>query len=365
MPLTALAAAILLSTQPAGAPYTVLPPLTSTSDIKSPLPEPNTGTLVREGDTLIGIYRGDASNIYLQGGIQQPMKRIEGTDIWTIRLQSPHWDKAIVTYDFMPMPPTPGFKFNMRTYRGKSAPPAPREVTELKNKPLAYRIPAPELGGERGVTVYLPPVGNLADANIVVMADGQGAEGMARALEAAILDKRVAPTVILGIHNGGYEGTPGMEYDPSKDLRAREYLEEQDPDRFTKHLLWVIDGVLPWAREKYGLTHEYQKTAVFGFSNGGAFAYLAAIRRPEVFGVAIPLSLGYSPQSSPETYLKSHFYFASGAMEPGFNTQTKLAYWRARKIRVKATHTEYMAGHDENMWKVAFIDALEKAFPAR
>jgi enterochelin esterase-like enzyme len=46
----------------------------------------------------------------------------------------------------------------------------------------------------------------------------------------------------------------------------------------------LADELVPWLREHYEVTRNPQKTIIGGYSNGGAAAAFAAMRRPDLFG---------------------------------------------------------------------------------
>lgn len=343
-------------------PYTVVSLPRTVEAFAKELPEVGKGRVWREGDLLKAVYRGEAEAVELTIGIQEPLTRFEGSDTWGLQLRYGDWDKALVAYAFLPQPPPPGFKFDMQTWRGEAGPKPPAPASPLAGTLRDAEIESKFLGEKRKVTVYAPPSPNEA-RTAIVMADGQGVSAFAAVLEPLIVAKRVRPIILIGIHNGGYRGS-GSARDLQMDFRAREYLQGVDAERFAQHLDWVVQEVVPWARGEYpGLSSQREDWGVTGFSNGDSFAVWAATQRGDVFGTAIPLSLGFPPPAAKPTGPLARFYFAAGALE-SFSMRTKQAYERVSSWGADASYTEYVAGHDSVMWQIAFVQAMTTLFPA-
>jgi enterochelin esterase-like enzyme len=361
MPITALLlAAALAPAQAWVKPYEAVKLPKTVQEFTTDLPATGEGRLWVEDNELKAIYRGDASFVNLSGGIQEPMARFEGTDYWGVQFHHRGWNRAIVSYSFIPQPRPKDFVPTTKQWKGENAPPIPQPTAELKGKMTQKTFKSDYLAQERTVSVYTPP-GDMPNIPFIVMADGQGAETFARILEPLIEAGKVRPIAIVGIASGPYLGD-AKEYQPEKDYRAREYLRHSDPKTFDNHLRWVIKEVIPWARKEFNLSDHPEDTGLFGFSNGGSFAAEAAVRYPDVFGVAFPFSAGFPPQESHITGKMAKFYFAAGSLE-SFSARTKQAYALVRKWRAEAEYEEYEAGHDMTMWQIAFLDVMQKAFP--
>ena len=354
-----LLAAILAAQAQAPAAYEVLSDPSDARPYLSRLGE-KTQDVWLDGEVLHIACRAGEGPIELMGGIQMPLKRIGSSDLWLARLKRLDWSRAFVSYAFMgPKPGAPRFE----VWRGTSAPTEPKRETKL-SRVEHLEVKSKVLGENRKVTVYLPPV-QKERAGVIVLADGQGTEAFAQVLQALIPEGKIRPMVIVGIHSGRYQGDPTKPYDPKQDLRAREYLEAADPARFDAHLKWVTEELLPEVRTKFDLSSRREDTGVAGFSNGGAFAASAAIRRPDVFGVGMPMSVGVPPKADPPPGPAARFFFAAGELEPRFLKGTTAAHERAKALGADSRLNAFVAGHDPMMWQVAFAQSLPDAFPPR
>lgn len=311
----------------------------------------------QEGDVLTIARRSAEGMVSLTGGIQRPLERVANSDVWVLRLRRSDWSPAFFSYAFFEGSKAP---ISFREWRGANAPAAPAKATAL-GKVETIELPGRALGEPRKVTVYLPP-GAKPGIAALVLADGQSAAGFAPIVQALIDAKKVRPLAIIGIHSGGFRGQPGAAYDPKLDYRAREYLAGGDGSRFRRHLDWVVDEVLPEMARRFGISRRRADVGVAGFSNGGVFATAAAFRRPDVFGVAIPMSVG-APPPAPTRPLDVRFFFCAGELEAGFLRGTTTAYEAAKSRGAEARLRTYVSGHDPAMWQLGLAEALPEAFP--
>lgn len=344
-------------------PYTITDLPATVVAFCSELPAEGEGKLWREGDLLKAVYRGKADSVRLTGGIQEPMTRFKDSDVWGVQFQYGEWDRALVAYAFQAEPMPAGFKFQFKNWTGPEGPRIPAGVEILEGRMVDKSFKTDLLEHEGKVHVYVPP-GESRDLAYVVMADGQAAEAYAKSLEPLILSQKVRPLAIIGIESGPYFGDFKDGYDMNKDYRAKEYLSQADPQTFANHLKWVTEEVIPWARNEFHLSGQREDAGIFGFSNGGSFAVEAAGRRADVFGLAFPFSAGFPPEHQHSAGPVARFYFAAGALE-SFSARTKLAVEAVKKWGAEAEYEEYIAGHDSTMWQVAFLKAVQKAFPPK
>jgi hypothetical protein len=105
-----------------------------------------------------------------------------------------------------------------------------------------------DYGGDRQVTVYVPPDPSRA---VVFAGDGQGVPRWGGALEAA----GVPSTMIVGVH--------GLADETS---RLQEYSPVFDAERFAAHERFFVGDVGRWARSRFGIALPAGRTAVFGVS---------------------------------------------------------------------------------------------------
>ncbi|MEU3056204.1 enterochelin esterase domain-containing protein [Streptomyces griseus] len=148
------------------------------------------------------------------------------------------------------------------------------------------------LGEEREVWAYLPPEGaGGADGPgadgplpVLVLCDGDmwfGRLGFQDALDALIADGALPPLAVLA--PDAVDAATRR-----RDLGGRE-----------AYAAFLADELLPWARARWPLTADADRTAVSGQGSGGAAALYAGLTRPERFGRVLVQSPSPSPGWSP------------------------------------------------------------------
>ncbi len=145
----------------------------------------------------------------------------------------------------------------------------------------------------RTVTAWLPAGAfDMTDLPVVVMHDGQnlfspdaffGGWRVGEQLELAVGDGTLPPLVIVGVDN-----TPARfeEYTPVTDVldgmrvggRADEYAD------------FLVQGVLPFAQERYPIGQGSSLVATMGSSLGGLVSLYLGQRHPDVFGHVASMS---------------------------------------------------------------------------
>ena len=306
------------------------------------------------GDVLHVLWRGEADQVLLGGGLQAPMWPVEDAEgLWEASLRVRRLDEAVISVmmsglgaaDLMFGRPVT----DMMTWRGPRAP----EVREVEG-PLAgevreHVLESAALRGPRTVSVYLPPAGPVAGSLPgCVLADGEATIGFARVLEAAIMSGAAPPVLLVGVHNA--DGADRSE------LRAQEYLPRYKPRRFAAHLAFVTGEVIPWAVSSFPVTDGPWISA--GFSNGAAWAIGAAQRRPDVFGGVAGFSAGMVPKRVAGTSRGVRHYLAAGMLEEGFRRSTREWASRLRRAGVPCSHHEWAGGHDPFWWRRTLPEAL-------
>lgn len=341
-------------------PYTVVDPPQNIARCLNKLKKAEGGFVV-DGELLTLIGKGSTNPLRVGDWLSIPMKFDDHLQTWVGQARMNDWNQAFFDYSIRE-----GNGFVKRQFRGPKAPAMPKETDKLKGYFKIFTLSSSNLGEDRQVEVYVPPH-TEAMLPVVVMADGDSTEGFAKVSEPLILSKKVAPFAIVGVHHGEYKGATD-KYEFEKDFRAREYLKIADPDRFALHLKFVCDEVLPWAREKFHLSSRREDTAVFGYSNGGAFAVTAALDAPEVFGTAMPSSVAvFDPKALAEVADKgknTRFYFVAGKLEVFINN-TQNAVNVVKDKAASCTFDTYVSGHDSHMWKLGFARDIVKVFPPK
>ena len=81
----------------------------------------------------------------------------------------------------------------------------------------------------------------------------------AELVEPLIHDGTLPQLLLIGIESGTYLGNRTKDYDPELDLRAREYVPDQNDERFFLHERFFLEEVLPWAEAGFGASTEREQ----------------------------------------------------------------------------------------------------------
>jgi enterochelin esterase-like enzyme len=218
-----------------------------------------------------------------------------------------------------------------------------------------YPLESPSLQETRMVTVFLPDgYRPTSGYPVVFCADGQAVYGFSGLLSHAIQRQETPPVVLIGVHS-----------DPA--YRAREYLDGVNAERFRAHERFFTEEVYLWALSEFHFSLDRLRCAVFGFSNGGAFALSMGVRHREKYGVVIAFSIAGGPRRVRESeYARrpiARYYLSAGTREiPFLNTVRAVA-------RLLETHgvehiiTQREARHDFSFWNSELCEAVSWAFP--
>ena len=312
-----------------------------------------------EGDILHVLWRGDADQVTLSGGIMAPMWPVPDADgLWEASLRVRRLDESVITLSVRALaatdlpfggPPADGL-----TWRGPLAPGEDSRDQPLAGEVEEHILQSAALRADRTVTVYVPPAG-LTGGPLAgcVLADGEATLSFAQALEPVLLSGAVPPVLLVGVHNAVAAGD-GRE---RSELRGQEYVPGHEPTRFAAHLSFVTDEVIPWATARFPVGGDGPWIAA-GFSNGAAWAIGAAQRRPDVFGGVAALSAGVVPQRVAGPSRAVRHYLAAGTLEEGFRRSTREWAERLLAAGVPYTHHEWAGGHDSFWWRRTLPDAL-------
>jgi enterochelin esterase-like enzyme len=323
-----------------------------------------------DGDTATFYYRGPADEVQvIFGGDFRPLKRIAGSDVWTLAVTLPDLDQAVFSYTFVPTVkgrPSPMSSAKSGVWRGTKAPAAAKECQQFKGTLTTHDIQSPALGVPRKLTVYVPPLHDAHKHNSAIYAaDGESIGQFARVLEPLITSGRVPPIVLIGVHSGGYLGVRDFgNYDTRKDLRGQEYFPGINPKRFADHESFFIAEVPAWAEKQFGVSSTSKDRCIFGYSNAGRFAVEMGLRHPEVFGHDFAFSVpgdGHFDFAT-DRHEYPHFELAAGTWETVFRKCTASL---ADQLRHRGAHVHLsirVGGHDAALWRDEFAAAVVEAF---
>ncbi|MFD5349901.1 enterochelin esterase domain-containing protein [Streptomyces anulatus] len=231
-------------------------------------------------------------------------------------------------------------------------------------------------GEEREVWTYLPPdgAGNPARGRpepepesgplpVLVLCDGGmwfGRLGFQDTLDALIADGALPPLAVLSPDAG--DAATG----------------QRDPGGREACAAFLADELLPWARARWPLTADADRTAVSGQGLGGTTALYAALTRPERFGRALVQSPAPGPPAdggdrtpgegdlppgggdrtpAPVVHLALGLHDGAASVEYG---EALVPALRARGHRV--VRTVHNGGRDHACWQGLLADALVESF---
>jgi enterochelin esterase-like enzyme len=317
-----------------------------------------------DGDTLTFVYEGEAESVEICCGFQESLTRLPDSNVWILSKTIPNMSKAVFSYFFIIDGVFP--QTEQKVWRGAEAPPEPETLEPSPGRVFERTLTSEILGEDRKIIVYLPPDHEALKPlglPVVYLADGGTVWGYASLVEPLIRAGALPQLILVGIESGEYKGDPSAEYDPSLDMRYREYIPSEDDDRFALHERFVIDEVLPWAEETFGASSKREERVVYGHSNGGVFAAAMGLRNSDVFAYALPFSVGVDP--SKETEMQSvttKFYFVSGELEDSFFTTTRDLAARLADEGIVSIFIGRVAGHDFVMWEEEFLKGLTWVF---
>lgn len=317
----------------------------------------------RDGNELSWVAEIDADSVALSGGVQVPMARVTGTDLWVLTVRIADLDRASIAWFFFPFRDGEPLvrRVTSRHFRGPLAPAFPDTASTLRGRFVEHTIESRHLPAPRGVGAYIPPErGEEPIVAVVYIGDG-AARPMAAIIDTLISAGRLPRIMLVGVETDTSRNVDGE----GNDGRTLEYLlAPWDSTRFLAHERFFLEEVLPWA-ESLGAPAERDRRAVAGFSNSAAFAIDMGLRHPQLFGRVLAFSpAGRRAQILPGTDLDqpAEFYLLGGVLEDNFHAKA-LAWaeiFRSRGIRYALR--EPVAGHDWYMWQAMFRDAVAWAF---
>ncbi len=150
--------------------------------------------------------------------------------------------------------------------------------------------------------------------------------------------------------------------------RNAEYVIGKDRDLFEYHEDFFVSTVVDWVCSFVGIKHENQTSAIFGYSNGGAFAASMGIRHPNVFGTVFAFSIAGRPvkkfTAPPILDLTSvDFYLRAGSREPiGMRSyMNRLQTWLSA-AGTNVDNATLTGGHDFALWSNAINQTIPMAY---
>ena len=307
------------------------------------------GELSVLGDTITFIARSTGIGLRVMGGITMAMAHLPATDLWVLDLVVP--DAQTARFNYRIDDGRSGSNAYLQ-WRGPRASAPPRTAAALGGRIQRDTISSAFLSERREVVTYFPPGWNAKQrGRTVLLADGQAVPDFARVLEPQIIDKTVAPTVIIGIASSS---------ERMGQVRTSEYvlLASADSARFLAHERFVLEEVLPWAA-KQGIDLDRSVVTTAGLSNGAAFALLMALRHPDRFSSVIALSPAGPAIKTIASQLPIAVYLMAGSLEPAVLRGTLISLNTLKAGGVNVTMATRVTAHEQLAWEEEFAPALE------
>lgn len=328
--------------------------------------------IVRDGDRLTVFARTPQSETSICCSLQGPMTRIGETDLFVVRHRLADLDRATLAF----IPPAwiaDGRNFpweDIVRWRGPHAPPPPGTVEQLRGERFERTLWSEHLQETRRIFIYLPPGHDRSQAYpALFMADGAGVMTAALLVERMIDDGLIPPIALVGAGSGADAIVEDRSSLGIADFRSADYLPgfNGGGDRFEQHLRFFSEELVAYAVREFGVTPDPQRRAVTGFSNGGSFSVFAALRRPDVFGLSIPLSPSWRRLTEEDFAqpTRARFFIGVGLYEL---TRQRRASTYAEALRAHGYEVALeipAAGHFQDQEDLMIQHFLPLAFPAR
>jgi putative esterase len=303
---------------------------------------------VERGELTIAA-QSSAGSMQVCCGVQGPLSRIRGTDLWVLTVRIDNIDRSVLGLEIYP--DSADRPIAVAVYRGRNAGPPPLRSRELHGSFVRDSIPSDALGASRTVSVYLPPGWPLrGPRRAIYLADGRYVAEFAGIVDTLILQGKLPPVALVGLHAAPRAGESDGSHDSQ--IREREYAFLEPAHE--KFFVWEAPR---WAESRFGLDSARSSRAIWGVSNGGFFAIAMGLRHPDRFGHVIAFSpAGRGPGTERIAPGSPHprFFILSGYLEAPFERiAEEWLDWLAESA-IEHEAARYVAGHDMAIWEQAF-----------
>lgn len=289
--------------------------------------------------------------------VQTPLEPIAGSELAAISVRVPRINEAVL--DISVWPSVAGHE---EVFRGPQAKPAPERRTPPKERLVRRAFVSKWLGETRPITIYLPPRTDMKQKMPVVYLADNLAASFAPIAEAAIMNGKMMPIILVGMDA---VVSAGDCYDTACDRRGWEYkLDRNGGDwsaasAFGRHLRFVTDEVIPFVEANYPASPLPRDRIVGGSSNGGHWALAAAALRPDLFGKVMALSSsGRDGLTIGMRLGGARVYGGAGLFEPDFAGFTRAAVEAAKRAGAETKMDVEVSGHSLLSWDLMFADAM-------
>jgi len=318
-----------------------------------------TSTFEARGDPLPFAENAPAvSYVNVLGGIQLPLERITGTDLWNATILVHDIDHVRISYRFIT--DTMRVVPLRREFRGALARSRPLRSAQLHGTLRVDTVWSEALQEMREGFSYVPSAasaGRLLD--VVYAADGSSVRDFAALVDTLIANGRLRPVALVGVRAA--QPLPGDT--TTRYIRAREYVYGfgSDSTRFLTHEQFFVDEVSAWAERTLHVSPARAARMIWGASNGGAFAMAMAMRHPDRYSRVFISSPVYNviPQYHEDGRRLPEFFVTAGSFEETTRSRTVAFVQLLERLHAVARFQVLGGGHDDLLWSEAFVSALQ------
>lgn len=329
-------------------------------------------------EKLIINYTGDGDVVQFKmfEGIDQVLKKNPATGIFEGVLGIPNLNEAIFTYDIIVHkkdslgqmtelePNVTLIQLNQNRaikkgdqflWDGKRKSDNYLENKELVGSLKTITVTSHFLNEEREITIYTPGEINSETPHIY-FTDGFIVNKYAPFVDYLISANKIRPIKMIGVHS-------------SSSNRYEEYIKGNDGNElFKKHQAFFYREVIEIFEKE--IDDWKGKRYLFGFSNGAAFCMHEGINNPNDFIEVIAFSTAdyissISRWFNPIKFTYDEyppFYMRAGRYEESIFKDNINFVEIMRENGIKVDFKGLSCGHDYNVWRIEFLEYLEKRF---
>jgi len=256
------------------------------------------------------------------------------------------------------------------------------KVTNLTGKLKTIELYSTILKEPRKITLYEPPYYSKDSTYGVVFLTDNFAPDIANYIEFLILNHKIKPIILVGIHNREPQPIDTLFKDYLYDFRMEEMLKNSVrftsekalkaysdetftnliKDRYNRFSNFVSKEVTAFLKKNYTLNQSNTTWTIGGFSNGGAFVYGFTTDHPGIFGNSIVMSpAGFNGYNIEQA--KGNYYLCAGTLEPESFMQNSLEYLPDfNKNNIFFVHKSYKEDHNSNMWITFCVESISRIY---
>ena len=322
-------------------------------------------------DGMFTVFARSDHMVYACCAPQVELQRLGESNYWARRIRMKDLDRAFTSLLVIDPEHFDPHAFQKRfLWNGPNAPAKYREndFAEIRGRTESGVIDSVNLREKRKVAVYLPPGWTKEKTWPVVFVGDMGHTSFYPTVDALIEDGVIEPIIVVGVGSGWEAKVDGDPAEQAKhpDLRNGEYMPGfVEGDLFDRHLAYVSDEVTAWAAREYNASTKREESVIAGFSGGGTMALFTGLRRPDVFGYAIPLSPSWTTPTAADLApgQRAIFHISGGVYEPDFHYNVKRFEALMREAGFEFVVEYPVSGHFPDHWSYVFANALIRFFP--